>query len=251
MKEIRAADTAFATAGAVLWSIQVVPQIVKTYRTKSVEGLSSALMFIWTFAALVQGCYLIAARSSIPLQVQPQCFTFFSFVSSCQTLYYGPRRWSRPAVLALGAGGLAVLGAFEVGSVFALRAGERNGTTAPQQFYGWLASALLVLGLLPQYYEIYKLRRVVGISVAFMATDMLGGVFSFLSLFFRATFDYTAFCQYALIVVGDGIIVVLALMLNRRPTPDAEKGVGGGAGAGAGGSGDNVGDSAVECRARV
>lgn len=44
MKEIPAADKVLATIGAVLWSIQVVPQIIKSYRRKDVDGLSSALM---------------------------------------------------------------------------------------------------------------------------------------------------------------------------------------------------------------
>lgn len=44
MKEIPAADKTLATIGAVLWSIQVVPQIIKTWRTKSTDGLSPALM---------------------------------------------------------------------------------------------------------------------------------------------------------------------------------------------------------------
>jgi hypothetical protein len=45
----------------------------------------------------------------------------------------------------------------------------------------------------PQYWEIYQLKEVVGISLTFMAVDMLGGVFSFLSLFFRPKLDIVAF----------------------------------------------------------
>lgn len=44
MREIPAADKTLATIGAVLWSVQVIPQIVKSYRTKSTEGLSPILM---------------------------------------------------------------------------------------------------------------------------------------------------------------------------------------------------------------
>lgn len=39
-----AADKALATIGAVLWSVQIIPQIVKSYRTKNTDGLSPWLM---------------------------------------------------------------------------------------------------------------------------------------------------------------------------------------------------------------
>jgi len=44
----------------------------------------------------------------------------------------------------------------------------------------------------PQYWEIYKLKQVVGISMTFMAIDIAGGLFSVLSLIFREDFDVTA-----------------------------------------------------------
>ena len=35
---------AFATTGAILWTVQLIPQLIKTWRTKSVEGLSPWLV---------------------------------------------------------------------------------------------------------------------------------------------------------------------------------------------------------------
>ena len=51
----------------------------------------------------------------------------------------------------------------------------------------------LHLILRPQYWEIYRLKEVVGISLVFMAIDILGGIFSFSSLFFREYLDVAAF----------------------------------------------------------
>lgn len=48
----------------------------------------------------------------------------------------------------------------------------------------------------PQYWEIYKYREVIGISLLFMVVDILGGVFSFLSLFFRNDLDIAAFVSF-------------------------------------------------------
>ncbi|BEJ15200.1 hypothetical protein CspHIS471_0409670 [Cutaneotrichosporon sp. HIS471] len=213
MKEIPAADKTFATIGAILWSIQVVPQIIKSYRTKSTDGLSPALMFIWACATIFQGSYLVAMRSSIPLQLQPQVFGGLGVISWGQCLYYG-KKYSLRKTLSCVFTFYVFFAGFETGSVFALWAGERRGITWPIDMYGWITSALLILGLMPQYYEIYKHKEVVGISLIFMVVDISGGVFSGISLFFRTHFDSIAFVQYFLVVVLDGVVVILAFILN-------------------------------------
>lgn len=152
-------------------------------------------------------------RSSIPLQIQPQAFGGLGVVSWGQCLYYGKKYSLRKTLTCVGLFYVFFVG-FEVGSVYALWAGERRGITWPMQMYGWITSALLILGLMPQYWEIYKHKEVVGISIVFMLVDIGGGLFSGISLFFRAYFDSTAFVQYFLVVVLDGIVVLLALILN-------------------------------------
>lgn len=39
-----AVDKTLATIGAVLWSVQIIPQIIKSYRQKNTDGLSPYLM---------------------------------------------------------------------------------------------------------------------------------------------------------------------------------------------------------------
>jgi len=53
----------------------------------------------------------------------------------------------------------------------------------------------------PQYYEIWRLGEVMGISITFMTVDLLGGIFSDLSLIFKADFDVIAAVTYTLVVV--------------------------------------------------
>lgn len=53
----------------------------------------------------------------------------------------------------------------------------------------------------PQYYEIHRYHEVKGISIPFMAIDLMGGVFSDLSLVFKAKFDVIAGVAYSLVVV--------------------------------------------------
>ena len=89
-----------------------------------------------------------------------------------------------------------------------------------------MSALLIALGLLPQYWEIWKRKEVVGISMLFMSTDMLGGVFSVLSLVFQAQFDSVAAVSYILVVVLDGVVVLAAVILNpiakRRRAREAE-----------------------------
>lgn len=44
MKENYAVENALGTIGAVLWMIQNIPQVIKSYREKSTKGLSASLM---------------------------------------------------------------------------------------------------------------------------------------------------------------------------------------------------------------
>nr|XP_031862805.1 uncharacterized protein CI109_001817 [Kwoniella shandongensis]KAA5529877.1 hypothetical protein CI109_001817 [Kwoniella shandongensis] len=115
MKENKTVENVTATIGAVLWAVQGVPQIWKSYRTKSTKGLSPHLM-------------------------------------------------------------------------------------------------------IPQYYEIFKLGQVRGVSWGFVAIDIIGAIFGMISLFFRAKFDIAAFVVYALTAAMMTLIVVLALILNPRAT---------------------------------
>ena len=53
----------------------------------------------------------------------------------------------------------------------------------------------------PQYVEIKKYGEVKGISIPFITIDLLGGVFSDLSLVFKEKFDVLASITYSLVVV--------------------------------------------------
>lgn len=197
------AENIFGTMGAILWTVQLIPQLLKSWRTKSTRGLSPWLVLIWSMAALPLGVYAIVQDLNVPLIVQPQLFSLLALLSWTQCMYYGRAR-SRTWCVAVLAGTLVVYGALETGMVFALRPSYRRGTSAGKaglRFFGILSSALISLALLPQYYEIYKHGAVIGISLTFMAVDLLGGVFSILSLAFKSHFDATAAVAYSLVVV--------------------------------------------------
>lgn len=116
---------------------------------------------------------------------------------------------------------LAVIGGLEVGLVFGTRVCSfflfplltqtlisctnqpvyERGNNAPVTVLGIVASVMIGGGLLPQYYEIWKHKEVIGISIPFMLVDLLGGIFNDLSLVFKEEFDVLAGVCYSIVVV--------------------------------------------------
>ncbi|KAI8996441.1 PQ loop repeat-domain-containing protein [Trametes punicea] len=210
-----AAENALGTIGTICWTVQLVPQVWKSWRTKSTEGLSEWLVLVWGFSGVTFGVYAIVQDLNIPLILQPHLFGALSYLSWAQCQHYGRKR-SRVAALAMYTAVVVLSAGFEVGMIFAVKPAYRSGNMRPIQFFGIFSSVLIALALLPQYWEIYRRKEVVGLSVLFMFVDMLGGVFSDLSLAFKAKFDVLAGITYSLVVVMDGVVVICALILNPR-----------------------------------
>ncbi|KAI0654042.1 PQ loop repeat-domain-containing protein, partial [Cubamyces menziesii] len=208
-----AAENALGTIGTVCWTIQLVPQIWKSWRTKSTEGLSEWLVLLWGVSGVTLGVYAIVQDLNIPLILQPQLFSALSYVCWAQCQYYGRKR-SKLASVAMYATVTLVSAGFEVGMIYAVRPAYNSGNMRPVQFFGIFSSVLIAIALLPQYWEIYKYKEVIGISTLFMLVDMLGGVFSDLSLAFKEKFDVVAGVTYSLVVVMDAVVLICALILN-------------------------------------
>ncbi|OCH96320.1 PQ-loop-domain-containing protein [Obba rivulosa] len=208
-----AAENVLGTIGTICWTVQLIPQIWKSWRDKSTEGLSHWLLLMWGVSGAFLGVYAIVQDLNIPLIIQPQLFGVLSFVSWGQCQYYGEKR-SRTTAIIMAVTATAVTAGFEVGMVFAVRPSFNKGNHGPVEAFGIISAVIISLALLPQYYEIYKHREVVGISLLFMTVDCLGGVFNDLSLAFKASFDITAGVTYSLVVFLDGTILLLAAILN-------------------------------------
>lgn len=206
------AENALGTIGTILWTGQLVPQIWKSWREKSTEGLSGLLMFTWATSAVFLGVYAIVQDLNIPLILQPQLFGLLAAISWAQCMFYG-RKWSLLSCIGSLVLYIAVFAGFESGMVFVVRA---VGSPRLLQFFGIFSAVLISLGVIPQYIEIWRLKEVIGISLIFMAIDMSGGVFSLLSLIFRREFDIIASITYISVIVLDGVIVVCAVLLNPK-----------------------------------
>ncbi|KAG6850788.1 hypothetical protein H0H93_008826 [Arthromyces matolae] len=237
-----AAENALATLGTVCWSGQLLPQIWKSWRDKSTDGLSPFLVLLWGLAGLPLGAYNIIQRLSIPLICQPQLFAFLSLFAwgqvctdysdviclsklqnSLQCLYYGKNKSALAAAL-IAASVMLIIGGLEAGIVFAIRPSMNQPAIF---FLGVLTSVMIAGGLIPQYWEIFKRREVIGISVPFIVIDWLGAIFALVSLLLRPKFDIMAGVAYSLVIVMDGVIILAAMILNplarKRRSPELEE----------------------------
>ncbi|KAG9018699.1 hypothetical protein FRB90_010467 [Tulasnella sp. 427] len=218
-----AAENVLGTIGTICWTIQVIPQVIKSYREKSTEGLSAWLMFLWAFSGLFLGVYVVVRDINIPLILQPELFTALAALSWAQCLYYGQKK-SKLLVALSYLSFMSLFAGIQVGLVFAFRASPNERAL---QAFGILSAVIISLGLVPQYVEIWKrkelMRGPTGISMLFMAVDMGGGLFSCLSLVFKPKFDGVAAATYLAVVILDGVIVIAALILNPRAKKRRER----------------------------
>ncbi|KWU42827.1 hypothetical protein RHOSPDRAFT_35667 [Rhodotorula sp. JG-1b] len=210
------AENVFGTLGAVFWSVQLVPQIWKSWRRKDTAGLSTFMLFLWFLSGVWLGSYSVTSGLSIPLIVQPQLFCLFSAIAWAQCLHYDSGL-GRNSALVLVAVCLALGGGVEAGLIFGTKALQDDGNERLNTATGVLAAVLIIAGLLPQYWEVWKYKAVVGISLIFLSIDLLGGVWSLLSLVFAPPpFDPLAAVSYSSVVVLEVGIFLLAVVLNPR-----------------------------------
>ncbi|KAI0037204.1 PQ loop repeat-domain-containing protein [Vararia minispora EC-137] len=212
------AENVFGTLGVLCWTVQLVPQIWKSYHSKSTKGLAPILVLFWGLAGIPLGIYNVVQNVNVPLIVQPQLFGFLCLLSWAQCQYYGNGRsltWCVYVFVSL----LAIFAALEVGIVYAIRPHYERGERSAEiglRFISVFTSVMIGVALLPQYYEIYKHKAVIGISVIMITVDMMGGVFSDISLAFKPKFDPWIAVSYSLVAVMDSVVIIAAVILNPR-----------------------------------
>ena len=116
-------------------------------------------------------------------------------------MYYGKGHSKLTATL-LALAAMTFTGVCQVGLVYVIRLSYEKGDNSGTLIVGILSSVFIAVGLLPQYWEIYKHQEVVGISLLFVFVDMSGGVFSDLSLVFKQKFNVVAAITYTLVIVS-------------------------------------------------
>lgn len=196
----KVAENVLGTIGTVLWCIQLVPQIVRNYKVKDCTGVPPLMMFLWCACGVPFLIYFNATDASVPLKIQPVLFTFFCLLSWIQTLYYPPVQLSKRKLSLYVVSFLLVAVGCQVGFILWLRPLYRRGIEWPMLIIGIAASILLVLGLVPPYFEMAKRKgRVVGINFVFLGMDASGALFSLLSVVV-GNMDAMSLVLYALVL---------------------------------------------------
>ncbi|GAA5923982.1 Ilt1p [Sporobolomyces koalae] len=219
------AENVTGTIGTVLWCIQLIPQVYLNHKRRTTEGLHVALYTTWLFSGLFLGIYAILEDINIPICVQPHAYGSLCAIIFCQMVYFD-RKWSLRNTLLLFLAYCLIGGGFEVGMYFAAKPGVDRGIVGASMPFGILSDICLAAGFFPQFWQIYKDRKVIGLSYLFLAMDTLGAVFSILSLAFKTTFDGVAFAGYLVVIVFEVAIVLLAIVLNpaaKRREKEAEQ----------------------------
>ena len=177
-----------------------MPQIWLNYRNHSAAGLSSGFMMLWAWAGIPLGVYNIVSDFSIALQIQPQILTCLSLVTWAQCNYY-ERKWTLIKALTVVLPVACVMGGIEVALVYGICIAVERGLHWPLVLMAALAAALLAMGVLEQYWSIWKHKSVHGISFLFCGIDALGDVTSIVSVIFRPHLDVVGLVAYAVELV--------------------------------------------------
>ncbi|KXS15698.1 hypothetical protein M427DRAFT_134943 [Gonapodya prolifera JEL478] len=174
-----ALEQTFAALGFVCWSFQLIPQVIKIYRTKSVEGFSVAMLLLWTVTLSTLGGYTAGLGLSTLLIIQPNFFYLFNAVTIAQCFFYG-RKYA--------------LCNIELAVYYGVKVSSERGLSGVVNSLGAIPLVFALLGTLPQYWEIIH---------------GLGGLLNAISLAFRPEpFDPVTFLNFFAITVAQGVIFV-------------------------------------------
>lgn len=182
----------------------------QNYRRKSTEGVSVIMLYLWYIGNMLYGAYAVADDLYFGLIIQPQIFAVFTLINILQVYWYR-YKWGY-AKAGLSCLILCVLYAgLHVGIWKADVRAIEHGQDRLIIFLGVLPAAFIAVGFFPEIYVCVK-ERSVGMSNFFLLLDILGGVFSTISLAFDHTFDYVASITYLVVVFLDVVLVLMKIL---------------------------------------
>ncbi|KAF1835278.1 PQ loop repeat protein-like protein [Decorospora gaudefroyi] len=196
----------FGTIGAVLWSLQLLPQIWKNWRRHDSGSLSAIFFLSWAIAGVPLGVYNIVDDFNIALQVQPNILILLSLFTWSQCKHYGEGWGLKKIAVAFAAIALA-LGGVETGLVFALRLARSRGYKWPLTLMAIIAALLLAGGVLRHYVDMFRTGSDAGMSLKFAILDASGDVASLLSVVFQLHLSILG-----LVIYGSELAIWLGLI---------------------------------------
>lgn len=179
--DIPIAANILGTAGAICWSIQLIPQIIINARKRDTTGLQPSMMLLWAAAGVPLGVYNIVEDFNIALRIQPQILTVLSLVTWCQCCFFS-KHWSILKCFYNAFAIAGVMAGIQTGLIFALKIAKEREVKWPLILMAVLSASLLGAGVLRHYWDIYVHRTVRGISFIFVGIDAAGDLFSLVAI---------------------------------------------------------------------
>ncbi|KAI9599381.1 hypothetical protein BDF19DRAFT_381383, partial [Syncephalis fuscata] len=199
----------------LFWSFQLVPQIWKMYKERSSKGVSSLMMLIWIAGCAFYASYAVALDLAVTLIIEPQAVLLFALVCYAQCIYYEKQLTTASIILII----VFICVGLEVGSIYGTIVTDRQGLTGVVAFMGILPAVLIDIGFLPQYWEVWVTKSASGISYGFLAMDIIGSVFSILSLIFHEHIDPIAAAIYiSVLILNSGLLAIKIIFALRDRT---------------------------------
>ncbi|KAJ2163969.1 hypothetical protein GGH19_001009 [Coemansia sp. RSA 1807] len=183
---------------------------------KSTEGVSVVMLYFWFAGNMFYGAYAVADKLYFGLIIQPQIFAFFTLLNILQVYWYA-YKWSLTKTCSAGAILCIAYAGLHIGFWKAEERAIANHNDGAVTFLGVLPAIVIAAGFFPEFYVCVK-EQSVEMSNFFIMLDIMGGVFSTISLAFDHTFDYVASITYLIVVLLDIVLVIMKVYFYIRGT---------------------------------
>jgi uncharacterized protein with PQ loop repeat len=205
----------FGYAALAFVTLELLPQCFRNYRRKSCEGLSSVMMVLGCTGCILSSVYNIVQDLALSLILQSEAWMFFALVCWIQYFHYG-RRWTATRSFAVFAGIIVSVAFLQTLFVLSLKHLNDHEVTWATTAIGIIPTVLYIVGFIPQWINFWRVRCGYGISVVFVAMDIIGCTLPVISLAFHHEFDWVAAGPNAVSIVGMTATLIIALVLRRK-----------------------------------
>ncbi|EGG20629.1 hypothetical protein DFA_00490 [Cavenderia fasciculata] len=206
--ESELAANIFGTAGCILWSVQLIPQVRLNYQRKSTEGVSMICFITWFIGGVILAPYLVVTQRPPSLVLQITLFSVLILVVLLQHFYYDRKVALKRLMIAITIIGIVSVG-ISCGIYYVLDIFKEYDFTL-SLVVTLLSCLSLAGGFIPAVYDIVSAKSVQGYSRVFIVMDFLGGACSILSLVFIKPFDYLVFASYSIVPIFELSIFVMS-----------------------------------------
>jgi uncharacterized protein with PQ loop repeat len=210
----------------IFWSFQLAPQSVENWKRQTTIGLSANMMVLWTLGSVCMGIYSIGGNLNVLFIVQPNLFMVFSILCYAQCFYYDVSK-SKGVMVGVLLTCAMVICEVVGGYILKMRTNETSSfdsATGHWEFVllGACSTLCFGIGYVLQFWMIFSVGFVEGISLPFLGIDMTGAALSIASLLLQGKpFRPASITCYVMVLICD--LTIIALSVHLKPAPPDQK----------------------------